>query len=100
MPPGDGVTGKDALRVLGLLGLILRGFGVEGVAEAVAEEVEGEEGEGEGDGWDDEQAGVGFHVVGAFAEEDAQELLGDSTPRPRKERVASVRTNPGTVRVA
>lgn len=52
-------------------GSVFRRLRVEGVAEAVAEEVEGEEGGGEKQRGEEEQARVGKHAVGAFLDENA-----------------------------
>ena len=51
--------------------LVLRGLRVEGVAKAVAEEIEGEEGGGKKEGWEEEEGPADFHAVGTFLDEAA-----------------------------
>ena len=63
------------LRKFWLPWSILRGADVEGVAEAVAEEVEGEEGEGHCGGGVDQEPRVFFHHFGAFLDENAPGTL-------------------------
>ena len=56
-------------RIVAAGELILGGFGVDGIAEAIAEEVERQEGEAEEERGEEQQLGGDFHAVGAFLDE-------------------------------